>query len=250
MKFFVVALGALVLAGPAQAAVADVAISGQTFHPSSTTIDQGDSVRCTNKDFVTHTVTFSGFGGTLGTGAIFEHVFDSAGAFSYLCTIHSGMTGSVTVYGPTALAQALPLTPDIGESVGFDGTGSSHNDPAGTTDSYAWAFDDSATDTGGTVSHSYAAAGIYDVVLTSQPSTMTTTLAYMTKPGTARAPSDYGARSGTLTFQPGQTMKTVAVPIKGDRRKERNETFTVRISSPSNAFISDDRGLGTIVNDD
>jgi hypothetical protein len=204
------------------------------------------------------------------------------------------MTGSVTVYGPPALAQAVPLTPDIGESVGFDGTGSSHNDPAGTIDSYAWAFDDGATDTGGTVSHSYAAAGIYDVVLTvtdgkgataadtvrvrvgpfarvtnarlregnsgtkaakfvvklSQPSTMTTTLAYMTKPGTARSPSDYGARSGTLTFQPGQTMKTVAVPIKGDRRKERNETFTVRISSPSNAFIRDDRGLGTIVNDD
>lgn len=130
MKFLTGVLGALVLAAPAQGAIADVSISGAAFNPPTTTIDQGDSVRWTNNDFLQHTVTFSGFGspGTLGNGDVFEHVFDSAGTFSYLCTLHAGMNGSVTVYGPTALAQAMPTTPDVGEAVSFDGTGSFHND--------------------------------------------------------------------------------------------------------------------------
>lgn len=46
----------------------------------------------------------------------------------------------------------------------FDGTGSS--DPDGTLTTFAWDFGDGATGTGGTPSHTYAAAGSYPVRLT------------------------------------------------------------------------------------
>ncbi len=46
----------------------------------------------------------------------------------------------------------------------FDSSGSS--DPDGTVDSHAWDFGDSATDTGSSQTHSYAAGGDYQVILT------------------------------------------------------------------------------------
>jgi hypothetical protein len=67
--------------------------------------------------------------------------------------------------------------------------------------------------------------------------------------GTAQAPADYTATNGTLTFDPGETTKTVAVPIKSDRRKERNETFFVNLSG-ANTTIADARGKETILDND
>ena len=51
-------------------------------------------------------------------------------------------------------------------------------------------------------------------------------VAYATANGTATAGSDYTATSGTLVFAPGETSKTVAVPILGDTAYESDETFT------------------------
>ena len=42
------------------------------------------------------------------------------------------------------------------------------------------------------------------------------TVAYATSDGTATAGADYTAASGTLTFAPGQTVKTVVVAIADD----------------------------------
>ena len=65
------------------------------------------------------------------------------------------------------------------------------------------------------------------------------------------ADNDYVATSGTLTFAPGQTTKTFTVTIKGDKKKEANESFYVLLSgASSNALISDSQGIGTILNDD
>jgi hypothetical protein len=63
-------------------------------------------------------------------------------------------------------------------------------------------------------------------------------------------PADYTATSGTLTFTPGQTTKTVTVPIVGDTLDEADETFTLALTSPTNATIADGVGLGTITDDD
>jgi plastocyanin len=88
------------------------------------------------------------------------------------------------------------------------------------------------------------------IVTLSNPSSLTTTVHFATVHGTARAPGDYKAKSGTLTFLPGAVQKTIVVYVKGDLRAEPNETFRVRLSSPTNAVVADSRGGATIVDDD
>lgn len=55
---------------------------------------------------------------------------------------------------------------------------------------------------------------------------------YATVDGTATAGTDYTATSGTLTFAPGATTATVAVPILDDTVHEADETFTLELSNP------------------
>lgn len=76
------------------------------------------------------------------------------------------------------------------------------------------------------------------------------TVAYATANGSATAPSDYTAASGTVTFAPGQTTRAVVVSVVGDTALEPNETFTVSLSSPSGATVADGQATGTIQNDD
>ncbi len=78
------------------------------------------------------------------------------------------------------------------------------------------------------------------------------TVNYQTENGTATAGanSDYLAASGTLTFAPGETTKTIEVPILGDTTVEGDETFTVKLSQATNATVSKDTGTGRILSDD
>src|SRR5207248_746489 len=78
----------------------------------------------------------------------------------------------------------------------------------------------------------------------------TVTVDYATVDDTAAAPRDYTAKSGLLSFSPGQTFKTVPVTVKGDVVDEVDETFAVNLSSPTGATISDATGIGTIRDDD
>jgi M6 family metalloprotease-like protein len=70
---------------------------------------------------------------------------------------------------------------------------------------------------------------------------------YATANSTATAPADYTSRSGTLTFNPGETSKTVTVPVKADEALESTEVFFVNLSSPVNGVIADGQGKGTIL---
>jgi predicted outer membrane repeat protein len=76
------------------------------------------------------------------------------------------------------------------------------------------------------------------------------TVAWGTAAKTATAGGDYLAASGTLTFAPGETSKTVNVLVKGDRVPEPDETFVVNLSSPTNAIVVAGQGVGTIVDDE
>lgn len=79
----------------------------------------------------------------------------------------------------------------------------------------------------------------------------TITVNYATANGSAIAPGDYVATSGTLTFSPGETPKQIVVQIVGDTVVEPNETNSVNLSNPTNATIAGSRiGLGTITNND
>ncbi len=87
-------------------------------------------------------------------------------------------------------------------------------------------------------------------VTLSPASTSTVTASFATADGTAKAGSDYVAVSGTLTFNPGVTTRTITVNVISDTVVEPNETFFVKLSAPTNATIGIAQGTGTIVNDD
>jgi Calx-beta domain len=58
-------------------------------------------------------------------------------------------------------------------------------------------------------------------------------ITYRTNNGTAKAGSDYSSRSGTLVFGPGETRKTVSVPLLNDSVAEAPETFSFVIENPT-----------------
>ncbi|MBL9122456.1 MAG: hypothetical protein JNG90_02410 [Planctomycetaceae bacterium] len=77
------------------------------------------------------------------------------------------------------------------------------------------------------------------------------TVQYQTVGGTAVEGTDYTATSGSLTFAPGETTKTVSVPIATDAIDESAESFTLVLSQPTNATIATEGGTATgTINDD
>ncbi|HKB40665.1 MAG TPA: Calx-beta domain-containing protein, partial [Gemmataceae bacterium] len=78
------------------------------------------------------------------------------------------------------------------------------------------------------------------------------TVSFRTMDGTATtADGDYVAKSGTLTFAPGETTKTITIVVNGDSKKEAKETFYLDLFGlSSNALFTRNRGLDTILNDD
>ena len=82
-------------------------------------------------------------------------------------------------------------------------------------------------------------------------STDTVTVVVSTADDTAEAGSDYTAVSSqTVTFNPGETQKTVTVQTTQETDIENTETFFLNASSPTNATIADAQGIGTINDDD
>ncbi|MGI0480657.1 Calx-beta domain-containing protein [Geminocystis sp. CENA526] len=75
----------------------------------------------------------------------------------------------------------------------------------------------------------------------SQATTQTVKVQYATANGTAMAGSDYTSTMGTLTFNAGETSKTINVPILNDNISEPDENFTLNLFNPTNGVI----GTGT-----
>ena len=96
---------------------------------------------------------------------------------------------------------------------------------------------------------------VFTVSLSSAASTVVS-VDYATANGTATAGTDYTAipPTTTLTFNPGETSKTITVAVNGDNQVESNETFFVNLSNlqtnGSNVTLADSQGQGTINNDD
>jgi hypothetical protein len=76
------------------------------------------------------------------------------------------------------------------------------------------------------------------------------TVDYATLEGTAAAGLDFQATSGTLTFPPGVTARTVPVPVWGDVHDEPDEFFPLRLSVPTGAVVGNGQGSGRIRDDD
>jgi len=80
--------------------------------------------------------------------------------------------------------------------------------------------------------------------------TLATTVHWATADGTAVAPYDYAPASGDLTFNPGDTQKTITVQVKGDTFREPDEGFYVNLSDPQNVGVNKGQGVVTIHDDD
>ena len=95
-------------------------------------------------------------------------------------------------------------------------------------------------------------AALAFAVTLSRASASDVTVDYATSDGSALAGVDYTAASDTLTFLPGETAKTVSVPVIDDDIDEGSETLTLTLSNASggNAYIADGTATGTITNDD
>lgn len=80
------------------AAAATVTLRNIKFGPKAVTISRGSSVTWVWKDgSVPHNVTGKGFKSTTKKSGKFVHRFAGKGTFRYSCTIHPGMTGTITV---------------------------------------------------------------------------------------------------------------------------------------------------------
>ena len=86
--------------------------------------------------------------------------------------------------------------------------------------------------------------------LKAHPSQVPVSVNFSTAEGTARSVEDYIAKSGKLTFQPGETQKTIDIPIVGNTIHEGTETFDVRLQNSVNGRIADATGRGTIIDND
>ena len=90
----------------------------------------------------------------------------------------------------------------------------------------------------------------FTVVLSDLPLSPVT-VSYATANGTAVSALDYLATSGTLTFPAGVITQTVRVSVNGDKAREKDEAFSLKLSNPSpNAYLGSTQATGTITNDD
>ena len=211
---------ALAFPAAAGAATVDVEILGSAYNPASVTVTAGDTVNWTNKDPVVHTVTSDNgafqSSGDLGMSQSHPVTFTLPGTYAYHCYWHSFMTGTVTV-----VPQGTPLPPPelrVGDRRLREGDGGLRR-------------------------------AVF-VLRLSQASSTPVEVRFGTANGTARRRSDYRARSGMVTFAPGETVKRVVVRVVGDRRDERRETFWLLLHNPTGATLVDPRGRGLIIDDD
>lgn len=78
----------------------DITIDSSTYSSSSVTISAGETVRFTNNDSMKHTATAddASWGtGTLNQGDTFTKRFSTPGTYTYHCSYHSTMTGTIIV---------------------------------------------------------------------------------------------------------------------------------------------------------
>jgi plastocyanin len=84
---------------------AAVSMKNIQFSPKALTVAPGTTVKWTNDDSVNHDVTktggpgpkFASGSGNLAQGATYQQTLKTPGTIKYVCTVHPGMTGTITV---------------------------------------------------------------------------------------------------------------------------------------------------------
>lgn len=84
-----------------ETAAGEVLMKGIMFKPKDITVKVGDTITWKNEDPVDHNAVDTATGKfeseTFGEGGTFEYTAEEAGKIEYVCTLHPGMTGTITV---------------------------------------------------------------------------------------------------------------------------------------------------------
>ena len=170
----------------------------------------------------------------------------------------SGVPGNVT-FGATDTAQTFTLAAtddtdvETGESVSLSFGTLPAGVTAGTTSEASVTIVDNDASPTLSVADAEATEG-NDVTFTvtlAPAAAENVTVNWATTDDSATSPADFTAASDTLTFMPGETTATVAVATIEDTLDEPDEeTFTLTLSSPSNATLGEATATGTITDND
>lgn len=170
------------------------------------------------------------------------------------------VTGAASLGGTLEMSNASGFTPPLGQQYKVLQAGSVTGHFATVSGPYSATYD--PQDVTVTSSHVAGAALSIGDVSVDEPAYGTATAAftvtlsareagpvtvdYATANGTATAGQDYRATSGTLTFAPGVTSKTIPVTVIGGVFGP-TATLFVDLSNPGGASLANSRATGTIV---
>jgi len=183
----------------------------------------------------------------------------AAGGFQNAWRVGGSGNDSAAVMGvyQTDAGPALRVAGVVGGPSADFPSGHVIQNPDGKADMYVMAFEEAVLPTTPPVvsvsSASVAEGNSGLVALTftvslSWASATPVTVTYSTGGGTATAGTDYVAASGSVTFAPGETVKTITVWVTADTAVESNETFNLYLFDPSGDLLG--TAIGTITNDD
>jgi len=102
---------------PAPAPPGDIKMFDNGYTPASKTITTGTTLVWSNTGALPHTVTASNGSfdsGFVMAGQTYRRTFNTPGSYSYFCTIHPGMAGTLTV---TGAATGQPDTGEVSDGV-------------------------------------------------------------------------------------------------------------------------------------
>jgi plastocyanin len=205
---------------------AKITIVGETFSPSTVTIQAGQPVCWTWAQSIAHNVHADDDSFTSGAPANagnFQATFNTPGTFGFHCQVHgspgAGMHGTIVVQ-------------DSGNGGGGEsGPGTIALDPS------SYTVDMSAGVVTVTVDRSGGSDGKASVK-------------YATAPGTAKAGKDFTPRTGTLNWAAGDDdPKSIQIPIKKATTPQPDKTFSVKLSKATGAALGTAAATVTIHDD-
>lgn len=144
---------------------ANVTIVNFSFRPSSivVVIGMNNSVMWTNNDYTTHTVTAddnSYLSPNISSGGTFDHTFTVAGTYTYHCSIHPYMKGTIIVKNAGAPSSSTTTTKTSASSSSSTSTHSPSTSSSSTSSSSSYSTRSSGVTTSASPTTSSSAGGV------------------------------------------------------------------------------------------
>jgi hypothetical protein len=185
------------------------------------------------------------YGTQNGTAVASNQFVPNFGSLTFAPGVTS-MTVPVTVNSETSGAATTYLTLDL--SGASAGSGILRGSAQGTIGGPTAGYHQLTVGDVGLVRGTSGSSTLTFAVTLQPASTGTVTVEYATQDNTATAPGDYTAKSGTLTFSPGQTTQNVAITIIGTTTTYSDKNFFLTLSAGAGAAVVRTSAYGVISN--